>query len=64
MITILPNEQRLRRELAAEGFRLWKVREDSPHFSEYSPYAVVDNSTSAVLASGCTLTNVRRWLHG
>jgi hypothetical protein len=57
-------EQKLRRELAAEGFRLWKVREDSRHFPEYGPYAVVDESTNMVMASGANLDQMQSWFNG
>ena len=64
VIKTLPNERRLRRELAAEGFRLWKVREDSQYYFEYGPYSVLDKSTRMVMTGGCSLNDVQHWLSG
>lgn len=57
-------ETKLRAELACEGFRLWKVRQNSPHYAAYGPYAVVDDSTGFVLASGATLIEARNLFLG
>lgn len=64
MTNIFKNEKRLRRNLLAEGFRLWKVRRNSSYFLEYGPYAVIDISTDMVLVSGAELSDVRRWFEG
>ena len=58
------HENLLRRELAGEGLRLWKVREDSQHYLEYGPFSVVDDSTGMVLMSGATFEQAREWFNG
>ena len=57
-------ERRLRRSLVAEGFRLWKVRENSRYYWEYGPYSVLDRSTSMVMVSGVDLGQVENWFNG
>ncbi len=57
-------ERRLRRSLVAEGFRLWKVRENSRYYWEYGPYSVLDRSTSLVMVSGVDLGQVENWFNG
>jgi len=49
-------EARVRRQLARNGERLWKPR--GRHEAEYGPYAVIDLSTNAVMARGCTLDDL------
>ncbi len=58
------NERRLRRRLVVEGFRLWKIRDNSRYYPEYGPYAVLDNSTNMVLVSGADLDQVKTWFEG
>ena len=58
------HERQLRRALAAEGFRLWKLRENSRYYWEYGPYSVLDESTQMVLVSGADLDQVQDWLQG
>ena len=57
-------ERRIRRQLATEGFRLWKVRENSRYFLEYGPYVVLDNPTGMVLVSAADLDQVQTWFEG
>lgn len=59
-----PNERRLRRVLASDGFRLWKVRKNSRHYPEYGLYAVVDGSTKMEMVSGANLLDIQRWIEG
>ena len=60
----MEHELQLRRALAAEGFRLWKLRENSRHYPEYGPYSVIDESTQMVMVGGADLDQVRDWMQG
>ncbi len=54
-------EARVRRGLARQGQRLWIPRGQRA-WTEFGPYAVVDSSSSALVAWGCDLDTLERQL--
>ncbi len=57
MLSIEARESRVRRALARQGQRLWKVRRGRDQW-EYGPYATIDASTTAIVLRGVTLEDI------
>jgi hypothetical protein len=55
-------EGRIRRRLARDGQRLWKVRSDSRWSAEFGPCAVVDIAGNWVGQRGITLDDLEQQL--
>lgn len=48
-------EQRARRTVASNGYRLSKIRERSRWYRQYGPYMIIDDATNSIVDWGLTL---------
>ncbi len=60
MLTQTAREKRIRRALAKDGYRLWKVRKFSLDYCQYGPFSVIQNDINGLVGYGMDLDDVER----